>query len=433
VSIYDRWHKGSLGPGEEPCREHGRGKTKLYPSADHGKGDRWQVRWRDEAGNQRKRNFAKRDGIDPEKHASAFDAKVKAALDDGSYVDPKDANTTLRDFAEDWRQTRTHDVMTAERIERELRLHVYPFIGARSLRELAKRPSLTQAWISGMKLAASSKRQVIRDVSSVYVAAIDDGLINRNPTQAQSVTRPKTEDKKAQPWSFVQVEAMAHALPGRYAVLPYLGAGTGMRQGEMFGLAVDDVVFLGHRPAVHVHRQVRIVAGVLCFAPVKNDKEHDVPLSEALAPLLTEHIRQYPPRAVTLPWRTPGGDPVTFTLVMTRPDGRAMNATRFRESHWWPAQEKAGITLRRETGQKRRPARDQGMHALRHTAASAWLAAGVDIVSVAAWLGDTVTTVYETYAHLMPDADDRGRKAMNAFFTVREGSCAPDVPSDVPR
>lgn len=57
----------------------------------------------------------------------------------------------------------------------------------------------------------------------------------------------------------------------------------------------------------------------------------------------------------------------------------------------------------------------------------------MDIVSVAAWLGDTVKTVYETYAHLMPDADDRGRKAMNAFFTAAEGSCALDVPSDVPR
>jgi integrase len=71
------------------------------------------------------------------------------------------------------------------------------------------------------------------------------------------------------------------------------------------------------------------------------------------------------------------------------------------------------------------------MHALRHTAASAWLAAGVDIVSVAAWLGDTVQMVHQTYAHLMPDADDRGRKAMNAFFAAKD-SCALDVPSDVP-
>jgi hypothetical protein len=52
---------------------------------------------------------------------------------------------------------------------------------------------------------------------------------------------------------------------------------------------------------------------------------------------------------------------------------------------------------------------------------------------VAARLGDTVKTVYETYAHLMPDADDRGRKAMNAFFMVTaESSGAPDVPSEVP-
>jgi integrase len=197
-------------------------------------------------------------------------------------------------------------VTTAARIEREFRLHVYPFIGSRSLRELAKRPSLTQAWISGMKLAASSKRQVIKDVSSVYIAAMDDGLINRNPTRAQSVTRPKPDEKKAKPWTLAQVEGMSGALPRRYAVLPYLGAGTGMRQGEMFGLAVDDVAFLGRRPVIRVRRQVRIVGATLCFAPVKNDKEHDVPLSEALAPVLAEHIRRYPPHPVALPWKTPG-------------------------------------------------------------------------------------------------------------------------------
>jgi integrase len=71
------------------------------------------------------------------------------------------------------------------------------------------------------------------------------------------------------------------------------------------------------------------------------------------------------------------------------------------------------------------------MHVLQHTAASAWLSAGADIVAVAAWLGDTVETVYKTYARLMPDADDRGRKAIDRFFRPpeREGS-ALDVPSD---
>lgn len=87
MSIYDRWHRTRPSPGDEPCREHGRGRAKLYPTADHGQGDRWQVRWRDEAGQQRKRNFARRDGVDPEKHASAFDAKVKRELDTGTSLD----------------------------------------------------------------------------------------------------------------------------------------------------------------------------------------------------------------------------------------------------------------------------------------------------------------------------------------------------------
>ena len=38
---------------------------------------------------------------------------------------------------------------------------------------------------------------------------------------------------------------------------------------------------------------------------------------------------------------------------------------------------------------------------------------GADIVAVAAWLGDTVETVHRTYAHPIPGADDRGRKAMD--------------------
>jgi integrase len=85
----------------------------------------------------------------------------------------------------------------------------------------------------------------------------------------------------------------------------------------------------------------------------------------------------------------------------------------------------------RGEGEKRTAARDQGMHGLRHTAASAWLSAGADIVAVAAWLGDTVETVYKTYAHLMPDADECGRKAIDQFFrqSGRKGS-ALDVPSD---
>lgn len=411
MATYDRWHKSRPGPGEAECREH-----KAVPTVDHGKGERWQVRWRDENGKQLKRNFARKTGSDPERHADAFDARIRAGLDDGSYVNPAGGNTTFRDYAEDWRKSRTHDVWTSERIERELRLHVYPVIGHRPLRDLAKRPTLTQAWIKGLNMAPGTARQVVRDVSSVFLAAIDDGLIGRNPVQAKSVTRPRPPDKKARPWTLHQVSAMSAALDPRYSVLPWLGAGAGPRQGEMFGLAVDDIDFL--RRVIHIRRQVRLINGKPCFAEVKNRKPHDVPLSDSLAPLLAEHIRQFPPASVTLPWHVPGGDPVTHTLLLTRTDGGALRRTDFNSYCWQPARRAAGIP----------DTRDNGCHALRHTAASAWLSAGVSIAAVAAWLGDTAQTVLATYGHLMPDDTERGRKAMDAFFTANASPSALDVP-----
>lgn len=415
MAVTDRWHKSRPWPGDPVCREHG-----MTPAAGHAKGDRWQVRWRDETGTQRAQTFARKTGKDPELHAEAFDAKVKTQLDDGSYIDPSRADITFRQYAEDWRGTRTHDEPTARRIEIGLRRHVYPAIGRRTLRELGKRPSLTQAWIAGMKLAPSTAVQVIRDVSAIYIAALDDGLISRNPVQAKSVTRPKVPERKARPWTATQVGAMSAALGGSLAVIPYLGAGTGQRQGEMFGLALEDIDFL--RRVVHVRCQVRLVRNHPCFAPVKNDKQHDVPLSDSLAPVLAEHIRLHPPAEVTLPWRVPDGEPVTRTLILTRPDGRAMHADRANDA-WHRALVTTGIVARRKPGEKRWPPPGNGMHVLRHTAASAWLSAGVGAPAVAAWLGDTVQTVYATYAHLMPDDDDTGRKAMDEFFRA----CAPDV------
>jgi len=67
------------------------------------------------------------------------------------------------------------------------------------------------------------------------------------------------------------------------------------------------------------------------------------------------------------------------------------------------------------------------MHVLRHTAASAWLSQGISVAAVASWLGDTPQTVLATYAHLMPDDTERGRKAMDAFFTADRAASARNV------
>lgn len=447
MAVYDRWHKDPQ-PGDEPCR-CGRGRNRLYPSAGHERGDRWQVRWRDPVtGRQKKKNFALRDPVagelaDPDRHAAAYDKAVSGAIVARTYVDPNLANVTLRDYAETWRAGRRMDVNEAADVERRFRLHVYEdprhpgsgrtprggvSIGQHPLGLLGQRVSLTAAWMAAIPLAPSSALHVVCDVSAVFQAAQDDGIVGRDPTKAASVERPSPGRTLARAWSVEQVDAIAAELPPRWAVVPELGAGTGMRKGEMLALADGDIGWLERKdPRIQVVRGLKEVGGELRFGPVKNRKPHSPPLAAVLRDRLAAHLEAFPAKEVTLPWHDPAdrerhGLPCTVRLVVT-PEGRGPVDPLTFNYHWMKARRAAGITPEGRRG------RDDGCHALRHTFASSQLRAGVDIVRVAAWLGDTVEMVAKTYAHLMPGhADDDGRAAVEAFFAGR--ACALDVPSE---
>jgi integrase len=58
-------------------------------------------------------------------------------------------------------------------------------------------------------------------------------------------------------------------------------------------------------------------------------------------------------------------------------------------------------------------------HHLRHHFASVLLAAGESVVAVAERLGhENGTLVLKTYGHLMPDSEDRTRRAVDAAWTA---------------
>jgi integrase len=101
--------------------------------------------------------------------------------------------------------------------------------------------------------------------------------------------------------------------------------------------------------------------------------------------------------------------------------------TRFNEA-WDSALVKAGIRPADRAG---RP-EPGNCHVLPHTAASAWLSAGVSVAAVAAWLGDTPQTVLATYAHLMPSDRGAARRAVDAFFSASARLCPWRVGSDAP-
>ena len=89
-----------------------------------------------------------------------------------------------------------------------------------------------------------------------------------------------------------------------------------------------------------------------------------------------------------------------------------MNKDYFNSALWKPALAAAEV-LR---------SRDNGLHALRHYCALAWLEHGVSIKAVSEYLGhaDAGFTL-RTYTRVMPSSDGRARQAIDAIFSREPG------------
>jgi integrase len=360
---------------------------------------RWQARYRAPDGRERTKTFRRK--LD----AQRFLAEINADLVTGRYVDPNAGRIALGHFAERWLAAQTFDPLTRQTVASRIKTHVKPTIGDMLLRDL--RPSTVQAWVRGRQaeVAPSYCRLLLANLSTILAAAVEDGLIVRNPCASAAVKAPKVDRRRVVPWTVERVQAVVAGHPARHRAAPVLGAGCGLRQGEVLGLPLDAVDFL--RRTVHVRQQIRLVGGELVYAPPKGGREREVPLPDVVSVALAESLRRFPPAEVTLPWREPGGPARTSALVFTNRDDGPLSRAYFTHNAWKPALAEAGV----ERG------RENGFHALRHHFASVLLDGGVSIRAVAEYLGhhDPGFTL-RTYAHLMPESEDRARAAIDAAY-----------------
>lgn len=366
--VQDRWERTVDGK---------RTRTPRY-----GKGSRWQARYRDPDGHERTRDFARK--ADAERFLTTITADVLR----GAYVDPHAGKVTFAAFAERWLAAQTFGDTTREATEHRLRLHAIPHLGHRELRAI--RPSIIQAWIKGLtaELAPTYVRTIHTNVASVLNAAVDDGLIAANPAKARSVRLPALDHTTIEPWPIERAEAVIAALSERYRATGLVAAGCGLRQGEVFGLRVCDIDFLGRR--IHVNQQVKLVRSQLVIGAPKGRKTRTVPLPAAVAAELAEHLRRHP---------ATGSD-----LVFTSREHKALNRNYYNRHIWRPALLAAGVE----------PGRPNGMHALRHFYASVLIDAGESVKAVAEYLGhaDAGFTL-RVYAHLFPSSEQRARQALD--------------------
>ncbi|MGV9620336.1 tyrosine-type recombinase/integrase [Streptomyces tendae] len=405
--IQDRWYKTEATDD---------GKTVRSKTARHGTGLRYRARYVGPDGTEKSKSF--RDG--QKRLADQWLTQIEADMTRGQYVDPRASRTTFRQYAERWVKTHTGEVNSREAAERRLRLHAYPHIGTRPLGSF--KPEHIRTWIAALEAtvpAESHRRIIVGTVSAALSAAVEDGLLSKNPCRARTVQLPKPGKPRVIPWTAAQVFGVRTALPRRFQAAVDTGAGCGLRQGEIFGLAVDELDFEGGWLAVS--HQLKRIRGKYVFALPKGGKVRDVPLPAAVATVLRDHSKEFPSADVTLPWRTPDGPLVTKRLIFSGVEGRHVRVSNFNDHHWKPALAAAGVIPAAEPGARYASAREHGMHALRHFYASVLLDAGESIRALSSYLGhsDPGFTL-RTYTHLMPSSEGRTRKAVDSLYLASD-------------
>jgi integrase len=285
-------------------------------SIDKRAGGGYRARWREfPGGPQKTRHFARKTD------AERFLDVVRGDLARGSYIDPDAGRISFREYAEEWRAAQVHRRGTAAATESYLRLHAYPRLGNRPIGQI--RRSEIQAWVKDRNevLAPGSVELVYRWVATIFKAAVGDRLIASSP--CIRITLPKRPLKEIDPLPVEAVDALAAAMPARYRSLIVFAAGTGLRQGECFGLAVDRIDFL--RKQVRVDRQIaHTSAGIPEFGPLKTQGQ----LPHRPAPPGRHRRTGRPPRGVRRRTRAPRLHQLPWWPASSRPVQRGVAPSR---------------------------------------------------------------------------------------------------------
>jgi len=297
----------------------------------------------------------------------------------------RDSSTRLADWIEHWSATaleassRKESTKTLYRTLARKHLSPAPF-GATRLDKLRK------SHIDGL-VVALRKRGLsdgsVRQVYTVLRAILDDAKLDRlvSDNAAAKTPRPRVAHKEARYLDGAQVAAVLNAADGlRYRPTLVLIAATGLRKGEALALRWSDINFAGASLRVAATLS-RVGAELVITEPKTARSRRTVPLSPAIVALLiTQRVTQAAERLhagdqwtdMGLVFATEFGGPVDPRNLL-----RAVQI----------AAAKAGID-------------NVGVHTLRHSAAVAWLEAGVHIKAVADLLGhSSIAITGDIYGH----------------------------------
>jgi integrase len=274
----------------------------------------------------------------------------------------------------------------ASEYTRELKRRIVPAFGARRLSEVTL-PDVQRFadTIAATGLAPSTVRNVMNALRALYAWALPRGMAKINPTRGLRLPTGETpRDRIAAPAEAANlIAALAPEIQAALGLAVY----GGLRLGELLALRWEDVDLEARTLRVERswdHNARRFVE------PKSKAGKRTVPIVERLAVLLADHR--------VLCNQATGG-----LLLRGDEPGNPLHPTTLRErvSKAW---RKAGL-------------KPLGFHEARHTAASIFIASGLNAKTVSTYLGHaSITITLDRYGHLFPGSEAEALGLLNAFL-----------------
>lgn len=362
----------------------------------------WLVDYKDQHGKRRARQFSTK------KEAEAYAARARDEIRQGRHTHDRDS-ITVEVAADLWIAAADAEGLERSTIKRyrELaRLHVVPKFRDLKLSQLTKTQVVEWRQELLVEKSRSMASKIIRALSAILNNAMEIGAISQNVASDVKIGRAKRDAARVEPPARADLKGMIEAATEEERPFILTAITMGLRSSELRGLCWRDIDLKAGTLTV---RQRADEWGAL--GPPKSEAgRRTIPMPPQLVSELTKWKLRCKPSRVGLVFPSAVGTPLRHNNVLRR--------------LYFPLQVRAGLGVPKldKTGQPILD--DEGkpvltgkyrFHALRHAAASGWIASKIDLKRLQVWIGhESIQLTLDTYGHLLADQERDAELAMVA-------------------
>ena len=342
----------------------------------------WLVDYRDQAGKRRSKQFARK------RDAEQWAADTNWEVARGVHT-PDSQSVTVAAAAKLWvkrAEAEKRERATIEQYEGLVRLHIEPLIGGEKLSRLT-RPKVEAFRDTLLETRSRSlATKAIRGLSMILGDSQRRGLVAQNVARDVKVDKGDRERERVEIPSKAELKALLEHADDDFRPFVTLAIFSGLRASELRGLRWQDIDLKGATVTVTQRADKYCVIG----PPKSRAGRRSVPLP----PKVVSELKAWKLRC-----------PVSeLDLVFPNKAGKVQDYGHLLRRRFYPLQIAAGVSEKVGKGDKATHKARYGIHALRHAAASAWIAQGIDLKRLQVWLGhSSIELTLDVYGHLIVD------------------------------